>query len=608
MDKNSVLKEYFGYFTFREGQEELIDAILNKKDVLGIMPTGAGKSVCFQVPALIFPGVTIVVSPLVSLMKDQVNSLLQCGIKAAFINATLTEKQHELVMERAEKGAYKIIYVAPERLQNKEFVSLCHKIDISMVCVDEAHCVSHWGHDFRPSYLHIKSFIGSLEKRPVVAAFTATATKRVREDVTELIGLYEPFEVVTGFDRPNLYFEVVKPKNKYVALRRYLDLYSGRNGIVYCASRRNTDELYEKLSEEGYSVTKYHAGLPKAERDFNQELFINDKKEVIIATNAFGMGIDKSNVSFIVHYNMPGDIESYYQEAGRAGRDGSDAECILLFSPSDIRLQKYFIENSEDNSELSEKEKEEIRELRLEKLNKMVYYSTNAPCLRNYMLSYFGERPRGRCQNCSGCNGSGTSVDITLEAQKIFSCIKRVKEKEKKEVIIDILKGNSTDYIVKNKLDKVKTFGVMSDVAESQIEKHIKYFLDHSFISENSKGNLVVEDKAYAVLFKNKRLRRFLEKTDKYKTAENPASEVDLRLLTKLKILRKDLASKSSVPAFIIFTDATLIVIATLKPMNKQEFLKIAGVSERKFDKYGPAFIKLIYEHCNKTVEKSLEK
>ncbi len=603
MDKNSVLKEYFGYFTFREGQEELIDAILQKKDALGIMPTGAGKSVCFQVPALIFPGVTIVVSPLVSLMKDQVNSLLQCGIKAAFINATLTEKQHELVMERAEKGAYKIIYVAPERLQNKEFIALCRKMDISMVCVDEAHCVSHWGHDFRPSYLHIKSFIENLKKRPVVAAFTATATKRVREDVTELIGLSEPFEVVTGFDRPNLYFEVIKPKNKYVALRRYLDLYSGRNGIVYCASRRNTDELYEKLSEEGYSVTKYHAGLPKSERDFNQELFINDKKEVIIATNAFGMGIDKSNVSFIVHYNMPGDIESYYQEAGRAGRDGSDADCILLFSPSDIRLQKFFIENPDDNSELSEKEKEEIRALRLEKLNKMVYYSTNAPCLRNYMLSYFGERPKGRCQNCSGCNGSGTSVDITLEAQKIFSCIKRVKEKESKEVIIDILKGNSTDYIVKNKLDRVKTFGTMSDVAESQIEKHILYFLDHSFISENSKGNLVVEDKAYAVLFKNKRLRRFLEKTDKYKTAENPASEVDLRLLTKLKILRKDLAAKSSVPAFIIFTDATLIAIATLKPMSKQEFLKIAGVSERKFDKYGPVFIKLIYEHCNKTVE-----
>lgn len=597
MDKNSVLKEYFGYFSFREGQEELIDAILQRRDSLGIMPTGAGKSVCFQVPALLFEGVTLVVSPLVSLMKDQVNALTQCGIKSAYINATLTEKQHEAVMKKAEDNQYKIIYVAPERLLNTEFISLCQKIDISMVCVDEAHCVSHWGHDFRPSYLQIKGFISNLQKRPVVTAFTATATQMVRDDITELIGLDNPFEVVTGFDRPNLYFEVIKPKNKYVALRRYLDLYSGRSGIVYCASRRNTDELYEKLSDEGYSVTKYHAGLSKAERDRNQEMFIDDRKEVIIATNAFGMGIDKSNVSFVIHYNMPGDIESYYQEAGRAGRDGGDADCILLFSPSDVRLQKFFIENPDENSEINEKEKEEIKALRYEKLNKMVYYSTNAPCLRNYMLSYFGEKPKGRCQNCSGCNGSGTSVDITLEAQKIFSCIKRLKEKETKETVINVLKGNETEYILLKKLNNVKTFGIMSDVAESQIEKHIRYFLDHSFISEDAKGNLIVEDKAYAVLFKNKRLRRFLEKTDKYKTAENPAAELDLRLLSKLKILRKDLAHKVGIPAVIIFTDATLVVMATHKPTDEASFMKVPGISERKYEKYGAAFMKLINEH-----------
>lgn len=597
MDKNSVLKEYFGYFSFREGQEELIDAILQRRDSLGIMPTGAGKSVCFQVPALLFEGVTLVVSPLVSLMKDQVNALTQCGIKAAYINATLTEKQHEAVMKKAEDNQYKIIYVAPERLLNTEFISLCQNIDISMVCVDEAHCVSHWGHDFRPSYLQIKGFISNLQKRPVVTAFTATATKMVRDDITELIGLDNPFEVVTGFDRPNLYFEVIKPKNKYVALRRYLDLYSGRSGIVYCASRRNTDELYEKLSDEGYSVTKYHAGLSKAERERNQEMFIDDRKEVIIATNAFGMGIDKSNVSFVIHYNMPGDIESYYQEAGRAGRDGGDADCILLFSPSDVRLQKFFIENPDENSEINEKEKEEIKALRYEKLNKMVYYSTNAPCLRNYMLSYFGEKPKGRCQNCSGCNGSGTSVDITLEAQKIFSCIKRLKEKETKETVINVLKGNETEYILLKKLNNVKTFGIMSDVAESQIEKHIRYFLDHSFISEDAKGNLIVEDKAYAVLFKNKRLRRFLEKTDKYKTAENPAAELDLRLLSKLKILRKDLAHKVGIPAVIIFTDATLVVMATHKPTDEASFMKVPGISERKYEKYGAAFMKLINEH-----------
>lgn len=607
MDKNQILKEYFGYFSFREGQEELIDAILSGSDVIGIMPTGAGKSVCFQVPALLFEGITIVVSPLVSLMKDQVNALVQCSVKAAFINASLTEKQYELVMSRTEQGYYKIIYVAPERLLNREFMSLCQKLNISMVCVDEAHCVSHWGHDFRPSYLQIKNFIDSLSERPVVTAFTATATKRVREDIVELIGLRSPFEVITGFDRANLYFEVVKPKNKYVALRRYLDLYSGRSGIVYCASRRNTDELYEKLSDEGYSVTKYHAGLPKAERERNQELFIEDKKEVIIATNAFGMGIDKSNVSFVIHYNMPGDIESYYQEAGRAGRDGSEADCVLLFSPSDIRLQKFFIENPDENSELSDEEKEQIKALRYEKLNKMVFYSTNATCLRNYMLSYFGENPKGRCLNCSGCNGSGTSVDITLEAQKIFSCIKRVKERESKETVINVLKGNNTDYIVLKKLDKVKTFGIMSDVAESQIEKHIDYFLDHLFIGEDQSGNLILRDKAYSILFKNKRLRRFLEKTDKYKNAGNPALELDLRLLTKLKILRKEIATKSSVPAFIIFTDATLAVLATNKPLTVQEFMKVPGVSERKYEKYGSVFLKLINNHCNKTVENTDE-
>lgn len=607
MNKNDILKEYFGYFTFRSGQEDLIDAILGGRDSLGIMPTGAGKSVCFQVPALMLEGVTIVISPLISLMKDQVNALVQCGVKAAYINASLSEKQIDLVMQRTESGTYKIIYVAPERLENEEFLSLCNKINISMVCVDEAHCVSHWGHDFRPSYLHIKDFVHSLPKRPIVSAFTATATKRVREDIIELIGLRNPFSVITGFDRKNLYFEVVKPKNKYIALRRYLDLYSGRSGIVYCASRRGTDELYEKLSDEGYSVTKYHAGLPKTERQLNQELFIENKKEIIIATNAFGMGIDKSNVSFVIHYNMPGDIESYYQEAGRAGRDGNVAYCILLFGPSDIRLQKFFIENPEENDELSDEEREEIRELRYEKLNKMVYYATKAPCLRNYMLSYFGEKTKGRCQNCSGCNGSGSSVDVTVEAQKIFSCIKRVREKENKKTVIDILKGNETDYIAQKKLQKIKTFGIMSDVAESQIEKHIDYFIAHSFISEKTDGNLMIEDKALDVLFQNKRLRKLLDKTNKVKAYDDAENEIDFRLLSKLRIQRKEIASKYSLPDFIVFTDATLVAMARKKPLTEKEMLDIPGVPKYKYDKFGLPFLKLINNHCAKTVENSGE-
>ncbi len=605
MNKNEILKEYFGFFSFREGQEELIDAILGGNDALGIMPTGAGKSVCFQVPALLKEGVTIVVSPLISLMKDQVNALVSSGVKAAFINASLTEKQIETVYERTKKGAYKIIYVAPERLQNPLFSALCNEIEISMVTVDEAHCVSQWGHDFRPSYLEIKGFISSLKSRPVVSAFTATATRRVKDDIIKLIGLNNPFSVVTGFDRENLYFETVKPKNKYVALRRYLDLYSGRTGIVYCASRRGVDELTERLSDEGYSVTKYHAGLPKSERQINQELFIEDKKEIIVATNAFGMGIDKSNVSFVIHYNMPGDIESYYQEAGRAGRDGSPADCILLFGQSDIRLQKFFIDNPEENDELTEEEKARIRASRLQKLDYMVNYATRTSCLRNYMLSYFGEAPKLRCNNCSACNGSSASVDVTLEAQKIFSCIKRVREKESKETIINILKGNATNYIVNKKLERVKTFGIMSDVAESQIEKHIDYFLDHSFIKEEGDGSLTATEKANAVLFQKKRLRKFMEKKAEKKSGD---ISVDTRLLLKLKILRKELAQKSSIPAFIIFSDATLIAMAAQKPKTEREFLALPGVSNKKYDKYGPQFIKLICDHIAKTVEKTEEK
>ena len=339
MDKLSVLKSYFGYDSFRPGQEELIDSILSGRDTVGIMPTGGGKSVCFQVPALLFPGVTIVVSPLISLMKDQVSALLQNSVPAAYINSAMTPNELRYTLNDTLRGKYKIIYVAPERLLSKSFLEVCSMLFVSLVCVDEAHCVSQWGQDFRPSYLLIKDFIRTFEKRPVVCAFTATATQRVREDIVRLLELKKPFLSVLGFDRPNLYFEVAKPVNKFTSLKRYLELFSGKSGIIYCATRKKADELFSALSAEGYGVTKYHAGLDKDVRKRNQELFINDEKEIVIATNAFGMGIDKSNVSFVIHYNMPGDVESYYQEAGRAGRDGSEAFCILLFSGEDIATQ-----------------------------------------------------------------------------------------------------------------------------------------------------------------------------------------------------------------------------------------------------------------------------
>ena len=597
MNKYQVLKKYFGYDEFRQGQAEIIDAILQRRDAVGIMPTGGGKSICFQVPALMFDGISVIISPLISLMKDQVNSLRACGINAVFFNSTLSESQTKREQEKVLSGQCKIIYVAPERLTSPSFIQLCRSVEISMVCIDEAHCVSHWGQDFRPSYLDIKEFIGTLPKRPVVAAFTATATKRVREDITGLLGLVDPEEIVTGFARDNLYFEVVKTTDKYVALKRYLDLYSSQSGIVYCATKKAVDEVFSQLSDEGFSVTRYHAGLSKAERTDNQNKFIYDEKKIVIATNAFGMGIDKSNVSFVIHYNMPGDIESYYQEAGRAGRDGSDANCVILYSPQDIRIQKFFIENNEYKGELSFKQKLQLKNLRNEKLDKMIYYCENDVCLRNYILRYFDENPTSKCGNCSNCKGVTQTVDVTVPAQMIFSCIKRVEEKENLQVVADVLKGEKTDYITEKGYDKLSTFGIMCDSARSEIVKHIEYFIEHLFINKKQDGSLCLDPKTRDVLFKGKKVRKIIEKQTIRQAAD--IMSTDMRLLVKLKLIRKMVARSAGMPDFVIFTDKTLEAMAKYKPKDLKELLKLPGITLSKAEKYGKHFIEAIRKSFN---------
>lgn len=592
MDKYAALERYFGYKSFRSGQEELIDSILSGRDTVGIMPTGGGKSICFQIPALLFPGVTIVVSPLISLMKDQVSSLLQNGIPAAFINRSMTDEAMRKTYRAAVAGSYKMIYVAPERLSSKGFENLCSMLNVSLVCVDEAHCVSQWGHDFRPSYLEISRFVASLEKRPVVCAFTATATERVREDIIKLLSLRSPFVSVLGFDRPNLYFEVVKPKNKLVALRRYLDLFSGKSGIVYCSSRKKTDELFETLSASGYSVTKYHAGLGRQQRKQNQELFINDEKEIVVATNAFGMGIDKSDVSFVIHYNMPGDIESYYQEAGRAGRDGRKANCVLLFGKEDIVTQRFFIDNPEENEELSKREAEKLRQSRLKKLFAMIDYCEGNECLRNYMLRYFGERAVKPCNNCSRCLGETHSVDITLEAQKILSCVARVKSLEKADVVEDILKGERSEYIVSKGYCDLSTFALLQTEEKERIGEYITCLISAGYLGEDEEKRLRLTKKARGVLFSGVRIR--LSQKEK----KTPAfTDGDERLFQALRSLRKTIAKRNSVPAFIVFTDVTLKNIAAAKPKNEREFSAVPGVSAAKCKKYSAAFLKLINEN-----------
>ncbi|CUX40401.1 DNA helicase RecQ [Clostridium sp. C105KSO13] len=608
MDSHKVLKEVFGYTSFREGQEELIESTLKGRDVLGIMPTGAGKSICYQVPALLFEGISIIISPLISLMKDQVTALNQLGIHAAFINSSLTEAQYKKAMANARGGRYKIIYVAPERLMTESFLSLANSVEISMVTVDEAHCISQWGQDFRPSYLKIVDFINMLSKRPVITAYTATATKLVKEDIACVLGLNNPLEAVTGYDRKNLYFSVRKPKNKLAELMPYLQKNGDKSGIIYCNTRKNVEEVYEALLKEGYQAAKYHAGLSDAVRKQNQDDFIYDIKPIMVATNAFGMGIDKSNVRFVIHYNMPKDIESYYQEAGRAGRDGEPAECILLYSGQDVKINEFLISKQTENEELDFEERQLIQERDSKRLRKMTFYCFTNECLRDYILRYFGEYGGSYCGNCENCLTEFEDIDVTAEAGCIINLVRTSGERYGINAIIEASHGSETAKVRKFRLDENSFYGSLNSVTLIRIRQImndllIKGYLfltpgEYPVLKMTEEGRQVLSDESQKTIVlklpkeAEKAAAKQKEKKQKVADAKYP------QLFERLRQRRYEMAQQNHVPPYIIFSDRTLKEMSTYLPSTKNSMLKINGVGNNKYEKYGEVFMGLIREYA----------
>ncbi len=595
MTANEILKKYFGYDNFRAGQAEIINHILNKEDCLGIMPTGAGKSICYQIPAMIFDGITVVISPLISLMKDQVDSLNQVGIPATYINSSLTESDYLQTIQNIYHGMYKIIYVAPERFFSDTFISMLNFLDISMIAIDEAHCVSQWGHDFRPSYCEISKVISSLSKRPVVVSFTATATQVVKDDIIKLLNLQNPFVLTTGFDRENLYFSVQTPESKKDFLLNFLEDHKNISGIIYCSTRKTVDEVYERLCNYGYKVSRYHAGMSEKSRSTSQDDFVYDRTEIMVATNAFGMGIDKSNVRYVIHYNMPSDLESYYQEAGRAGRDGDKAECVLLFSRADVVTNKFLIEHSSEGSHTNE----------YQKLNEIVDYCNTSKCLRSYILEYFGEVPNfDNCNFCSNCNSQIEITDITVDAKKILSCIKRMNERFGAGLVADVLKGSKSAKVKSFGFDSLSTYGIMSEYSRDTIRDLISFLVAEGYIKSigDKYPILALDVKAVDVLFSDtqvvikKKIERIL-KPEKNRKNDFESLPFDNDLFEILRDVRSDVAEENNVPPFIIFADVSLKQMSTYYPTDVDSMLKISGVGSFKLEKYGDIFIETIRDY-----------
>ena len=593
-----VLHKYYGYTSFRKGQENIITSIINKEDVLAIMPTGGGKSICYQVPALCLDGITIVISPLISLMKDQVDALKTMGVKARLINSSLSNSEYNEALEEIENDECKIIYIAPERLDSMDFVNIIRGKNISQVAIDEAHCVSQWGHDFRVSYKKIPYFINRLDKRPIVTAFTATASNEVREDIINILNLHNPAVYITGFDRENLSINIVKSSSKNKYTLDYVENHKNESGIIYASTRKEVETIYEGLLKRNYSVAKYHAGLSNEARKEYQENFINDDIKIMVATNAFGMGIDKPNIRWVLHYNMPQSIENYYQEIGRAGRDGEDSECVLLFSPGDVHTQKYLVEVGIENPD-----RKRVQYKKLQQMVDLVYSNT---CYRKNILNYFGETFLEDCNNCSNCLNEGEVVDKTLDAQKVISCIARMKRSFGATMIIDVLRGSKNKKVLDLGFDTLTTYGIMKNYSNEDLKTFINTLVSHGFLDvvENigprgSFPTIKLNEQSLKVIREEIKVEFKEDKVTKSRYVENELYEM-------LVSLRSEIAKEEGIAPYMVFGDATLKNMASVYATNKEEMLNISGVGQIKYEKYGKRFEDIIEKYIEeKNIDKS---